>query len=145
MRCSSTPPARWPNVDAFKAELLRLASSVTIRAAGLTDVGMVRELNEDAVMTVEYLARFADRSGATSYLYVIADGMGGAEAGEIASAIAVGAIRELRRAAASARSPAARSASFCRTRWKTANRQILDYAGSPSRSAGHGFDRPLAP
>jgi protein phosphatase len=51
------------------------------RFAAATDVGLVREVNEDAIATGERLA-------------VIADGMGGHAAGEVASAIAVGAIEE---------------------------------------------------
>ena len=58
----------------------------------MTDVGMVREHNEDAIMAVEFVRRVLV-DPAQSYLYVVADGMGGAEAGEVASAIAVGAIR----------------------------------------------------
>lgn len=48
----------------------------TWRSAAATDVGLVRDVNEDTVHVDERLA-------------VIADGMGGAAAGEIASAIAV--------------------------------------------------------
>src|SRR6201999_631872 len=76
----------------FKAELVRLSGIVTIRASILTDVGMVRELNEDAIMAAEY-RRDSQVEPAQNLLYVIADGMGGAEAGEIASAIAVSVIR----------------------------------------------------
>jgi PPM family protein phosphatase len=49
-----------------------------IRASGLTDVGLKREGNEDAFST-------NDASG----LYIVADGMGGHLAGEVASRIAV--------------------------------------------------------
>ena len=87
------PAGRWPNVDALKAELVRLGGTVTIRASVLTDVGMVRELNEDAIMTAEY-RRDSQVEPAQNLLYVIADGMGGAAAGELASAIAVGVIRK---------------------------------------------------
>ena len=58
----------------------------------MTDVGMVREHNEDSVMAVEYV-RESLVEPAQSHLYVVADGMGGAEAGEVASAIAVETIR----------------------------------------------------
>jgi protein phosphatase len=49
-----------------------------IRASGLTDVGLKREGNEDAFSTDDALR-----------LYVVADGMGGHLAGEVASSIAV--------------------------------------------------------
>jgi protein phosphatase len=86
------PAARWTTVDALKTELARLAGVIRIRAAAVTDVGMVREFNEDSIMAVEYL-RDSQIEPAQNFLYVVADGMGGAEAGEVASAIAVGAIR----------------------------------------------------
>ena len=74
---------RWPNVDALKAELVRLAGIIRVRAADLTDVGMVRELNEDSIMAVEFIViRLSNRRN--SLLFVVADGMGGAEAGEMA-------------------------------------------------------------
>lgn len=47
-----------------------------MKAAGRTDRGKVRELNEDSF-------------GYNDNLYVVADGMGGHQAGEVASAIAV--------------------------------------------------------
>jgi protein phosphatase len=86
------PAARWPGVETFKAELMKLAGAVHIRSAGLTDVGMVREHNEDSIMVVEY-QRDSLIEPACNFLYLVADGMGGAEAGEVASAIAVGAVR----------------------------------------------------
>jgi protein phosphatase len=86
------PAARWPNVEAFKAELLKLASAVRLRADGLSDVGRVREHNEDSVLVFEY-KRDSLINPAQAFLYAVADGMGGAEAGEVASAIAVETIR----------------------------------------------------
>jgi protein phosphatase len=87
------PTDRWPNIDALKTELLKLSSEVKIRAAALTDVGMVRELNEDSVLALEFF-RDSQVEPSQSYLYAVCDGMGGAEAGETASAIAVGTIRD---------------------------------------------------
>ncbi len=86
------PSDRWASTDQLKAELLRLNAQLRIRAACMTDVGMVREHNEDSVMTLE-LAQDSQVSPARHYLYVVSDGMGGAEAGETASAIAVETIR----------------------------------------------------
>ena len=54
-----------------------------IESAGLTDVGLRRENNEDALLLDD------DRQ-----LYVVADGMGGHQAGEVASEIVVGTLRE---------------------------------------------------
>jgi serine/threonine protein phosphatase PrpC len=82
------PAARWPNVEALKAELVRLAAIVRLQAAALTDVGRVREHNEDSVLAFE-CKRDSLIDPAQTFLYVVADGMGGAEAGEVASAIAV--------------------------------------------------------
>src|SRR5579872_3609885 len=87
------PSERWPTIDALKAELLKLGSEFKIRAAAMTDVGMVRELNEDAVLTLEYF-RDSQVDPSKFFLYVVCDGMGGAEAGETASAIAVTSIRD---------------------------------------------------
>ena len=82
------PRDRWPTIDEFKAELIALGGAVRLRAAAMTDVGRVREHNEDSVLAVEYM-RDSMVEPAQSHLYVVADGMGGAEAGEVASAIAV--------------------------------------------------------
>ena len=58
-------------------------SNIKLRAAMLTDVGVVREHNED----------FAYVDSAYQF-FIVADGMGGHAAGEVASAMAVQAVRE---------------------------------------------------
>jgi len=55
-----------------------------IAAAELTDTGRVRDHNEDAI-----------GSNAEAGLYVLADGMGGYNAGEVASSIAVKTVKDL--------------------------------------------------
>ena len=56
---------------------------VTIESAGITDIGRRREQNEDSLF-------FDDGMG----LYVVADGMGGHKAGEVASKLVVETIRD---------------------------------------------------
>jgi serine/threonine protein phosphatase PrpC len=130
------PGARWPNVDALKAELVRLAGLIRLRAAILTDVGMVRELNEDSIMAIEF-QRDSLIEPAQNFLYVVADGMGGAEAGEMASAIAVGAIRNFVEAKLQGGfSGAIRD--LLPEALEEANREILEYQAANIESRGMG-------
>ena len=130
------PSGRWPSVDAFKTELVRLSSIVTIQASVLTDVGMVRELNEDAVMAAEY-RRDSQVEPAQNLLYVIADGMGGAAAGEIASAIAVGAIRNHVEQGITA-NPSIDIRQLLQEALEEANTQILQYQAAHDEARGMG-------
>ena len=57
------------------------ASKYSIKAHGTTDVGLVREGNEDALLIHQ-----------TAGLYVVADGMGGHNCGEVASQFAIEAL-----------------------------------------------------
>lgn len=130
------PQGRWPTVDALKAELVRLSAAIRIRAAAMTDVGMVREHNEDASMAVEFV-RQSLVDPAESYLYVVADGMGGAEAGEVASAIAVGAIRDYVESGlgdAKAHNPS----QLLTAALEEANRKIIEYQAAHPESRGMG-------
>ena len=77
---------------------------VVVRVFGRTDVGQMREHNEDAFVVADLTRGNATlqpevRShsvGARGSLFMVADGMGGAAAGEIASAMAIeGVLREV--------------------------------------------------
>jgi serine/threonine protein phosphatase PrpC len=87
------PGERFPTIDALKAELLKFVGEFKVRAAAATDVGMVRELNEDSVLALEYF-RDSQVEPGQGFFYAVCDGMGGAEAGEMASAIAVTTLRD---------------------------------------------------
>jgi serine/threonine protein phosphatase PrpC len=54
-----------------------------MRSVGKTDIGLVRKVNEDSFLC-EKLEGIKD-----TYLYIVADGMGGHNAGEVASTMAV--------------------------------------------------------
>lgn len=76
---------------------------VTVTAFGLTDPGRVRKNNEDTFLIAQ-LANAADGTAPTEVLtfdayedavvLAVSDGMGGAEAGEVASALVVQSLRE---------------------------------------------------
>ena len=62
-------------------------------AFGLTDRGQRRRRNEDAILYPPVVTH--DRRGRPQYLLAVADGVGGAPAGQIASAAAISVLREL--------------------------------------------------
>ena len=132
------PADRWPTIDEFKAELIALGGSIRLRAAAMTDVGRVREHNEDSVLAVEY-TRESMVDPAQSYLYVVADGMGGAEAGEVASAIAVQTIRSYIEARLdTARGEVINGAELLTGALEEANSKIIEYVASHPESRGMG-------
>src|SRR5208283_4533859 len=90
--------ATLPEITAPLEPTPRLA--LVVRTFGLTDRGRVRPSNEDQFLIAELTkamqvrhaslphpkTQYADERG---YLFIVADGMGGAQAGEQASALAV--------------------------------------------------------
>ena len=109
----------------------------------MTDVGLVREHNEDSVLAVEYM-RESLVEPAQNYLYVVADGMGGAEAGEVASAIAVQTIRSYIEARLdTARGEIKDGAELLTAALEEANSQNYRIRGEPSGVARDGLDRRL--
>lgn len=130
------PAGRFATIDAFKAELTQLYSGFRVRAAVLTDVGMVREHNEDAVMAVEYV-RDSLVEPAEWFLYVVADGLGGAEAGEVASAIAVATIRSRVETGLDGGAGADLS-ELLRTALEEANTRMIEYQAANPKARGMG-------
>ncbi|MCU0519771.1 MAG: Stp1/IreP family PP2C-type Ser/Thr phosphatase [Anaerolineae bacterium] len=73
--------------------------SEPMRIGHCTDVGLVRELNEDSYLVLDLgpVPSAGTSVGAPSALYVVADGMGGYDAGEIASGLVVQTMGKLAR------------------------------------------------
>jgi serine/threonine protein phosphatase PrpC len=133
-----SPADRWPTIDEFKAELIAIGGSMRMRAAAMTDVGRVREHNEDSVLAIEY-TRESMIDPAEQHLYVVADGMGGAEAGEVASAIAVETIRDyIEGKLEGAGAGAANGAELLAAALEQANSRIIEYVASHPESRGMG-------
>ena len=82
------PTERYTDLEALKHDLLALSQSVHIRSAWQTDVGQVRDHNEDAVLVKE-VGQGSIAGDDFRGLYIVSDGMGGAEAGEVASQLAI--------------------------------------------------------
>jgi protein phosphatase len=130
------PKDRWTTIDEFKTELTKLLANIEVNAAILTDVGMVRDHNEDAVMASQY-TRDSLVEPAQNYLYAVCDGMGGAEAGEVAAAIAVSTIRgyvQERLAGADMKDPC----KLMIAALEEANSKIIEYQTAHPESRGMG-------
>ena len=128
--------------------------SITVHVYGRSDVGRTREHNEDAFVIVDLSngnATMPEQSrredlGPKGSLFMVADGMGGAAAGEIASAMAVEIVLgELRTNWMSAE--ASDTEAFVRAirqATKTANEQINSYAAHHPEYRGMGTTATLA-
>src|SRR5918911_5463730 len=94
-----------------------------------TDIGRVREHNEDALLAL------SPQDGAGGgVLVAVADGMGGHNAGEVASALAVQTLEEAFRA----EPPEAEPATLLRRAVESANRAIWDSADADESRSGMG-------
>src|ERR1051325_7847400 len=82
--------------------MTEVTASVLVRAAGCTDRGMVREANEDAFLVADLTSPETSAAnpigtytvGNRGVLLSVSDGMGGAQAGEVASALVVESLRD---------------------------------------------------
>ncbi|HVX40067.1 MAG TPA: Stp1/IreP family PP2C-type Ser/Thr phosphatase [Gemmatimonadaceae bacterium] len=130
---------------------------VIVHVFGRTDVGRTREHNEDAFVVADLSTDNATlqpevrqhRVGAKGSLFMVADGMGGAAAGEIASAMAVDIVLgELRTAwIAQPAQKTAGAEAFVRAikqATKSANQQINAYAANHAEYRGMGTTATIA-
>ncbi len=72
---------------------IRRPTSYDLRVGRLSDVGQVRQINEDSLFTLESGLVYRSISAPLG-LYVVADGMGGQAAGDVASGLAVRSIAQ---------------------------------------------------
>ena len=127
---------------------------VVVRVFGRTDVGQMREHNEDAFVVADLTRGNATlqpevRShaiGDRGSLFMVADGMGGAAAGEIASAMAIeGVLREVTDALATAESPTEDAfATAIKRATATANAEIHAFAIEHPEFRGMGTTATVA-
>jgi PPM family protein phosphatase len=111
----------------YLAQSMSASTSIPteLEVAGLTHTGMVRPANEDT---------WATESFPIGRLIVVADGMGGHKAGEVASALAAnGVVEALRELALKATPPEALARAFQR-----ANLAVYQQASKRSESRGMG-------
>jgi protein phosphatase len=78
----------WVTALTAVREGQRAVVSLATSIGALSNVGVVRELNEDALLTIDFKLDTAGHP-VNGGLYVVADGMGGHEGGEVASSLAV--------------------------------------------------------
>jgi protein phosphatase len=128
--------------------------SIHVEVYAVTDVGQTREHNEDAYLVsdlargqpIDFDTAVQQRVGARGLLFMVADGMGGAAAGELASATAVDVVlRSLRDewATAAATTPAAFVDAIERAA-QTANSVIYRYATEHPEVRGMGTTATIA-
>lgn len=127
---------------------------IIVTVFGRTDVGRTREHNEDAFVVADLSTNNATlrpevrthTAGGYGSLFMVADGMGGAAAGEIASEMAVKIVlEELQRNWLTA--PTTTNEQFVRalkSATKSANEQIHTFAGSHPEFRGMGTTATIA-
>jgi len=130
---------RYETIEALKTALLTLGQTFRVRSAWLTDVGLVRDHNEDAVLVKER-GEGTVAGSEFSGLYVVSDGMGGAEAGEIASTLTIRTVAEQveKAYAQGGRTNEAEREAWLRQAIEAANAAISAYGREHHESAGLG-------
>ncbi len=87
------PGNRYQSVAELREALTDLNLPVVLQSGHFTDVGLVRELNEDSVLALN-LTQYYESVQTQIGIYIVSDGMGGEAAGEVASRVTVRAVAE---------------------------------------------------
>jgi serine/threonine protein phosphatase PrpC len=90
---AEAPEERYDSVAEFRRALSGLNLPVILQSGHFTDVGLVRELNEDSVLSLN-LTQYYESVQTQIGLYIVSDGMGGEAAGEVASRVTVRSVAE---------------------------------------------------
>lgn len=89
---ATNPESRYQTADELKQILLayqaKLESNLQFDTCILSDVGIVRKNNEDCGLVLDFKV-WRESQVESSGLYIVADGMGGEQAGEVASSKAI--------------------------------------------------------
>ena len=129
-------------------------SEIMVHVFGRTDVGRTRDHNEDAFVVADLTTNDASlqpsvrhhRLGPKGSLFMVADGMGGAAAGEIASQMAIETVlKEFRDDWLSLEQPSTEAFARClRKATQMANQHIHSYAASHTEFRGMGTTATIA-
>ncbi len=90
---AENPSERFQSIAELRQALTELNLPVVLQSGHFTDVGLVRELNEDSVLALN-LTQYYESVQTQIGLYIVSDGMGGEAAGEVASRVTVRAVAE---------------------------------------------------
>jgi protein phosphatase len=115
---------------------------VRLTIGARTDQGRVRAINQDTV----YAGALALSAGETAYLCLVADGMGGAKAGEYASKVAAEVTRSQVTRAAGNKTPADDTAwqELLRNAVRSANKRVYEDSRSDTTRQGMGTTLTIA-
>jgi protein phosphatase len=115
----------------------RRPPAITWQIAGLTDRGMKRTMNEDNLLMIEGQTDTPDGSPPQPFgLYIVADGMGGHDAGEVASKLTVQAIQK--HCTENPPTPTAPFDKWLKAGAMTANQTVLAQQADSTREARMG-------
>jgi serine/threonine protein phosphatase PrpC len=87
------PAERFQSIADLRSALTDLNLPSVLQSGHFTDVGLLRELNEDSILALN-LTQYFESVQTQIGLYIVSDGMGGEAAGEVASRVTVRAIAE---------------------------------------------------
>ena len=90
---AADPSERFQSAAEFREALSDLNLPVILQSGHFTDVGLIRELNEDSILALN-LTQYFESVQTQIGIYIVSDGMGGEAAGEVASRVSVRAVAE---------------------------------------------------